>query len=122
MNKKIIGLFILMIITMSFFSFGVFAQEEEKNEAEFLGFELESILFMIGAWLSLFLFLITFAAYKRDGRKRLFFISLGFLLFALKNFMVSSELFIGEIEWFDPTAVVLEFAALLSFFFGVLKK
>lgn|SRR3989344_463821 len=121
MNKKIIGLLIFIVIVLSFFSIHVNAQEEDGNYL-LKGFELEKILFSVNAMLSVFLFVVAIAAYRRDGRNRLLFVSVGFLLFAIKNFLVSSELFFPEIEWFDPFAVVLEFLALLSFFFGVLKK
>ena len=120
-TKKFARLFIFVLVVLSFLSVHVSAQEEDGNYLV-SGFELEKILFMISALLSLFLFFIAVVAYQRDGRSRLLFVSIGFLLFAVKNFLVSSELFFPEVDWFDPAAVVLEFLALLGFFFGVLKR
>ncbi len=108
--------FILILLNISF------ANAQSDEDLMVGGLELEKILIMINAWLAIFLFIFTFIAYKRDGRKRLFYVSLAFLLFAIKSFMVSSELFFPETDWIDPIAVVLEFAAMLSFFYGVLKK
>ncbi len=99
----------------------VIAQEDE-GDITIYGIELELILSLISGILAIILFIITFAAYKRDGRKRLLFVSIAFLLFAVRGFLVSSALVIPEIEWFDPLAVLLEFAIIVSFFLGVVKK
>ena len=96
--------------------------QEDEGDIKFIGIELELLLSLISAILSVILFIITFTAYKRDERKRLLFVSVAFLLFAIRGFIISSALFIPEIEWFDPLAVILEFAIILSFFFGVVKK
>jgi hypothetical protein len=113
---------VFLVLVISTFIAPALAQNEEDGDYEIRGFELEKLLFMLNAWIALFLFVIAFIAYHRDGRKRIFFVALAFLLFAAKNFMVSSGPFIPEIAWFEPTSVILEFAALLSLFYGVLKK
>jgi len=120
MKKNKFVLFFVVVLMFSFFLSNVQAQEED--EIKFLGLELENTLFFLNALLSLFLFVVVFVAYKRDGRRRMLYVSFGFLLFAVKNFLVSSELFLDGIAWVDPMAVFLEFIALLSFFYGVLKK
>ena len=96
--------------------------QEEDGDYEILGLELEKLIAMINGLLAIFLFTLAFIGYRRDGRKRLFYVSLAFLLFAIKSFLISSELYLPEVEWFDPLATILEFGVLLSFFFGVLKK
>lgn len=116
-----IGLVLLFGILLVGFT-GLVSADEEVEDLEIFGLDLEEVLILINAWLALFLFLVTWIAYRRDGRKRFVYISLGFFLFAVKSFMVSSELFFSEISWFDPVAVVLEFGALLSFFYGVLRR
>jgi Co/Zn/Cd efflux system component len=123
-TRKILAIVFLIALVLSFVSVNVLAQEDEEEEGdfEFFGFELEKLIAMVNAWLSLFLFVVTFIAYKRDGRKRLFFVSLAFLLFSIKSFMLGSELFLPEVEWFDPVGKVLEFFMVLSFFYGVIKK
>lgn len=120
MENKIIGSFIFLIIIFSFASTTVAAQEEK--EIDFFGVELEKLITFINAFIALFLFIVSFIAYRRDERRRLFYVSLAFLLFAIKSFLISSELFFPEVDWFDPIATILEFAILLSFFYGVLRK
>ena len=65
---------------------------------------------------------LTIMAYRRTGNKRLLFVSLAFLLFALKGFMLGSEIFLGEWPFVDPVTSFLDFAILLSFFAGILGK
>ena len=118
----------MKLSTLSIFLILVFASipttiaQEDEGDIKFRGIELELLLSLVSAILSTVLFIITFTAYKRDERKRLLFVSVAFLLFAIRGFIISSALFIPEIEWFDPLAVILEFAIILSFFFGIVKK
>jgi hypothetical protein len=121
---KTINLFTLILISILLvsMSFPLITAQVVEEEIEIFGLELEKVLTLMNAWLSLFLFIVAFIAYRRDGRKRLFYVSLAFLLFAIKSFLISSELFIPEIPYIDPIAVILEFGVLLSFFYGVLKK
>lgn len=121
MERKII--FISLLFAILVFSQLFFVHAEEGDEdIKIFGLELEKVLSMINAWLAIFLCILSFIAYRRDGRKRLFYVSLAFFLFAIKSFLISSELFFPEIGWINPIATVLEFAVLLSFFYGVLKK
>jgi hypothetical protein len=117
-KTKILGLFFLVLALIIPLTHAA----TEQEDIEIFGIELELILAMINAWIALFLFVITFIAYRRDGRKRLFFVSLAFLLFSIKSFLVSSEMFIPEIPWLDPTVIILEFIVIILFFYGVLKK
>ncbi len=98
------------------------AQQEEAGNYLIKGFELEKLIILVNAWISTFLFVLAFTAYKRDGRKRFLYVGIAFLLFAIKSFLISSELFFPEVDWFDPLSTILEFGVLLSFFYGVLKK
>ena len=121
MERK--GIFVFLILFLLVFSHSLpFVSAQEDDDIEVLGLELEKLVVMVNAWLATFLFVFAFIAYRKDGRKRLFYVSLAFLLFAIKSFLISSELFFPEIDWVDPVAVALEFAVLLSFFYGVLKK
>ena len=86
------------------------------------GIELDKVITLGSSLLATALFIISFIAYRRDGRKRLFYVTLAFFLFAIKGFLIASELFIPEMEWVDPVASFFDFAILLSFFFGILKK
>jgi purine-cytosine permease-like protein len=121
-RMRYLGLVLVgLIIVMQLIGF-VYAQEINDGDIHVFGLELEKILAMVNAWIALFLFVVAFIAYRRDGRTRLFFVSLAFLLFSIKSFLMSSELFFPEIEWLAPVSIVLEFLVLLSFFYGVLKK
>ncbi len=121
-NKNNLNYIFLLILFVFFFIPVINAQSIEDGDIMFQGLELEKILSFIIAILCTILFIITFLAYKRDGRKRLFFVSMAFLLFAIKSLLISSELFIAEIEFFNPLAIILEFGAVLSFFYGTIKK
>ena len=110
-----------IILFVLLFSYFVYA-ETDAGDIKLFGLELEKLLSLFNGLLSTFLFIIALVAYKRDGRTKLLYVSVAFLLFAVKSFLVSSELFIPEIEYLGPIAIILEVFVLLSFFFGVLKK
>lgn len=95
----------------------------EENTDIFVGnFELEKLLNLGSGILAFILFLLTFFAYKRSSNKRLLYVSVAFLLFSLKGILVSLEMFFGDWSWVDPVASIFDFAILLSFFFGILRK
>lgn len=98
----------------------VFAQE--SGDLMFIGFEIEKLLNLGSAVLATILFILTIAAYRRHMTKRLKFVSLAFLLFAIRGLITSLEIF--GIDWIyvDPISSLLNFAILLSFFYGVLRK
>jgi hypothetical protein len=121
-QSALVIIFLALFISTLTFSLAT-AQETDEDEVRLVGLELEKLLFMLNAWIALFLFVIVFSAYKRDGRKKLLFVSLAFLLFSIKSFLLSLELFILEPPSFlDPLAVFLDFLVLLSFFYGVIRK
>ena len=116
-SKLCLGVFIVSLLLIS----AVSALEEDANYPVG-GLELEKLIALVNGCISTFLFIFAFIAYKRSERKRFIFVALAFFLFAVKSFLVSSELFFVEIEWFDPLSTILEFLVLLSFFYGVLKR
>ncbi len=120
MKNKILFYVILAILLVQLSSFVLAA--EDKNDFEIFGLEAEKLLNLGSGLLATALFIVTFAAYKRTKRKRMIYISIAFLLFAIKGFLTSAELFFNDWVWIDPTASILNFAILLAFFFGVLKK
>jgi|LGVD01.1.fsa_nt_gb hypothetical protein len=124
MNNKIkILLFIILI-------FSIFCPNSladiDVEDVDYLnsdsGIELEEIITLSSSLLATALFIISFIAYRRDGRKRLLFVTIAFFLFAVKGFLSASDLFFSERDWVDPVASFLDFAILLCFFFGILKK
>ncbi len=114
------ALCIILALIMAILSASVFAEEEE--DLGIAGFEVEKLLNFGSGLLAAGLLIATSIAYKRTGNKRLIYVSIAFLLFAVKGFLTSHELFFQEMPWIDPIAAVLNFAIILSFFFGVIKK
>ena len=123
MNNKTITLLIiaLLVIILPIIFVEVVEIDNEKEIMAF-GFELEQLLSFINGVIALILFLIAFIAYRKDGRKRVLYVSTAFLLFSIKSFLMSSENFIIETEFLEPIAIILEFLVLLVFFFGVFNK
>ena len=118
--KKILIIFLNLLVLSVLFSEFVVAEEEE--DIMLLGFELEKIVALFSGLLALILFIVTFFAYRRDGRDRMLYVSIAFLLFAVKSFLISSELIFPEVGLISLIAVFLDFVILLSFFYGILKK
>ena len=119
MKNKIALCLILAFILASLTGFA-FAQE--SGDLKLSGYELEKLLNLGSALLSMGLFAATFLAYRRTGNKRLIYVSIAFLLFAVRGFLTSRELFFQDWTWADPTASFLNFVIILSFFIGVMKK
>lgn len=120
-NKKSF-FFVIIALMLVQISMLVLAQEE-GDDLEVFGIEAEELLNLGSGLLATVLFILTLIAYKRTNRKRLLYVSAAFLLFALKGFLMSTELFFGD--WssvIDPIASLLDFAILLSFFFGIIRK
>lgn len=98
---------------------------KEVNDASYLksGIDLNGLITIGSSILAIILFVITFIAYKRDGRKRLLYVSIAFFLFAVKGVLISIDALLPlKLTWTDPLGNFLDFAILLSFFFGVMKK
>ncbi len=86
------------------------------------GIEAENVLIFCSSILAFALFIITAMAYKRDKRAKFLYVTVAFLLFAIKGFIEISEMFFPQAAWVDLAASLLDFAILASFFFGILKK
>jgi len=114
--KKLV--FILVFLLMANSSFA----QLEDDDPSVLGLEIEKLLNLGSGILATALFALTWLAYKKTGNKRLVYVSMAFLLFAAKGFLTSLELFSIEFSWIDPVASFLNFAILLAFFFGIVKK
>ena len=115
-KTKIICLMMLLLSS----AIPVFA-EEDADWALF-GFEGEKLFNLGSGILSTVLFILTVIAYRRTKQSRLLYVSTAFFLFAVKGYLGASELFFEELPWVDPTAAVLNFAILLCFFFGLMRK
>ncbi len=111
-----------LILIMIIISIPISYATEDEGDIAVFGLELEKLLHLINGILATTLCIISYLAYRREKRKRVLYVSIAFLLFAIKGFLASSELFIQEITFIDPLAVILESAIIGTFFFGMLKK
>ncbi|HLD86868.1 MAG TPA: hypothetical protein VJB12_02290 [Candidatus Nanoarchaeia archaeon] len=120
MAGKIVGgiLFAFTLLIVSPFAYA----QEEPGDFEIAGLELEKLLNLGSGLLAAGLFIATAIAYQRTGNKRLPYVSAAFLLFAIKGFLTSHELFMEEWPFVDPFASALNFAIILCFFIGIVKK
>ena len=117
-NKLIlVGIFVLVLVAFSSFTLA-----EEHDEIEIFGLELEKLLNLGSGLLAGALSLMTFISYNRSKNKRLLYVSVAFILFAVKSLLSGSEIFFGEWPFIDPLSSIFDFAILLSFFLGILKK
>ncbi len=113
---------IICLITLFLLSAIPAFAEEENDDWQLFGLEGEKLFNLGSGILSTILFILTFIAYKRTKQNRLLYVSSAFLLFAIKGYLGAHELFFEELAWIDPTAAVLNFAILLCFFWGIIKK
>jgi hypothetical protein len=120
MKNKI--MFILGIIfVLVLMSSSILALDENYPQAFRIG--VDELIILGSTILAVTLSVITASAYKRDGRKKLLYVAIAFLLFAVKGFLIASDIFFpNKTGWIDPTANFLDFGILLSFFFGIIKK
>jgi hypothetical protein len=121
-NKISAGILIALLIILPQIIIADNGINEDSGDYIIKGFELEKILGLTNGIIALILFIITFIAYRNDGRKRFLYVSVAFLIFSIKDFLLFSEEIFPNIEWIDPFLIVLEFFVLLAFFFGVIKK
>ena len=112
----IIALFVVLSIQLPLFV----AAEDDDDDIMIGDFELEKLLNLGSGFLASGLFILTLCAYNRNQNKRLLYVSTAFFLFAIKSFLVSMEIFFSDWSWVDPTASILDFVILLSFFFGII--
>ncbi len=123
MNKKYVFMFFSFFLLIGVLSSYVFAAPTETDVRVFSGIELDNVITLISSIFSLILFVLTLVAYKRSKRDKLIYISVAFLLFAIKGFLLTSDSFIQyTINYIDPLANLLDFVILLCFFFGMIKK
>ncbi len=114
---------LLLLAVFALFLTPLVAAEEDNGDWEVLpGVEGEKAFNLLSGILSTLLFVLAVVAYQRTKRSRLLYVAAAFLLFAVKGYFTSAELFFGEWPWVDPVSAAMDFAILLSFFAGLLKK
>ena len=122
MKNKVIALNLTIIIFAFLFSTQILAASE-NDLVVYSGIELDNLITLTSSVLSIILFALTYMAYKRSRKNKLVYIAIAFLLFSIKGFLISSDIFFqNKGSWVDPVANLLDFVILLSFFFGMIKK
>ncbi|MDP1694458.1 MAG: hypothetical protein Q8L34_02865 [Candidatus Woesearchaeota archaeon] len=96
--------------------------EDTTTNLTIYNLEVEKLLNLGSGLLALLLAFLTWSAYTRTGNNRLSYVSLAFVLFALKGFLLAHELFFGEWPLIDTVTSILDFFILLAFFIGIIKK
>ena len=111
--------FALIACMLLFFPF---VSAADPDELTVFGLEAEKVLSLGSSVVALVLAGLTFMAYRATKKQRLVYVSLAFFLFGVRTFLIGAELFFGEWSWVDPTANVLDFIILATFFIGIMRK
>lgn len=119
-TTMLILIIFLLIQTASF----VFGQTlvQENDDWEVFNLEVEKLLNFGSGILAIILSAATLTAYHRTKQQRLLYVTIAFLLFTIKGLLTAHELFFEEWTWVDPAGSVLNFAILIAFFVGIVKK
>jgi uncharacterized membrane protein YccC len=118
MNKKNIFFIVLLLL----FVLSATTVVAEDDDLEIFGLEVEKLLNVGSGILATVLCILTLVAYRRVNNRRYLFVAIAFLLFAVKAFLMGSELVFDEWEWIDPVIGILDFGILASFFAGILNR
>jgi hypothetical protein len=85
--------------------------------------EPEEIIRLLSSLLALFLFSISFLAYLRERRRKLFLLSAAFFFYALMEFLDVSEIFFPEKgNYLEIWGSLLNFVVLAFFFLSMITK
>ncbi|WP_292466194.1 hypothetical protein [Methanolobus sp.] len=85
--------------------------------------EPDQVIRLISSLLALLLFVISFLAYLRDRRKKMFFVSAAFFFYAVMGFLNASDLFLpGAGDYLELWGSFLNFIVLLLFSLALLTK
>jgi cbb3-type cytochrome oxidase subunit 3 len=114
---KALAIFIMALVLAMPFIAGV-----DDEEITVFNLELDKILSLGSSLLAIVLAGFTYIAYRRSRKARLLYVSAAFLLFSLKTFLIGAEVLFGEWPWVDPVSSFMDFAILLVFFAGVIRK
>ncbi|HII16364.1 TPA: hypothetical protein HA361_00465 [Candidatus Woesearchaeota archaeon] len=123
MKTKALLLSTVVLLLMGQFPLPAHAADDGRgDDLAVFGMELEKLMYLCGGIMAAALCAITFLAYRRTQRTRLLSIVLAFALFAVKGFLIATELFMDELPHIDLITTLLDFAMLAAFFYGVMKK
>jgi len=83
----------------------------------------EQIIRIVSSLLALVLFAISFLAYLRERRKKLFLLSAAFFLYAVMGFLDAGDIFFpGVGNYLEIWGSLLNFVVLAFFFFSMITN
>jgi len=121
-SKTLIGMMLALILVQAAPALAAPDDVPSFDDIQVFGLELEKLLNLGSGALALVLCALTALAFKRTHNRRLVYVSGAFLLFGVKALLMGTEVFFGEWPYVDQIASVLDFAILLAFFLGIMKK
>lgn len=86
-------------------------------------YEPDQIIRIVSSLLALVLFTISFLAYLRERRKKLFLLSAAFFFYAVMGFLDASDIFFpGAGDYFEIWGSLFNFVVLALFFLSMITK
>ena len=121
MRKNLLFL-IAVIVTLSLSGMPAHALDETADSSS-AGFDATDLITVGASILALILGIMSFIAYRRDGRAKLLFVALAFSIFAFKGVLIlGSDILSLQKPTLDIIANLLDFIVLLFFFTGMIKR
>jgi hypothetical protein len=85
--------------------------------------EPDQIIQLVSSLLALFLFVISFLAYLRERRKKLFLLSAAFFFYSTMKFLDAANLFFPRTgDYLEIWGSLLDFLVLALFFLSMITK
>lgn len=124
MKKDPLLVLIILVCFLSLVACRAVSAAEVMDVSTIRGWDITDIIVIFSTALALVLGTVSFIAYRRDGRTKVLFVTLAFLIFTLKGvFIISGDLFIRRFDPFlDIIESLLDFGILACLFFGMTMK
>lgn len=88
-----------------------------------MSIELDQIIQLISSLLALSLFVISFLAYLRERRKKLFLLSAAFFFYSIMKFLDAANIFFPKTgEYLEILGSLLDFVVLALFFISIMTN
>ena len=101
----------------------MFALTETTDASPVNGLDISDVIVILTSILAFVLGIISLVGYRRDGRIKILFVAAAFFIFTLKGVMIiGSDLLSLQKPTLDLLAQLLDFAVLIFFFAGMIKR
>jgi hypothetical protein len=85
--------------------------------------ETDQIIQLVSSLLALFLFTISFLAYLRERRKKIFLLSAAFFVYSTMKFLDAANIFFPRTgDYLEISGSLLDFVVLALFFFSMITN